>query len=65
MAASVDSKDIYQGPVLDIDHHAGNETPTVPIPKFQVGSAFELDSAVVRGRSNPIDSSSPLYYLPF
>lgn len=50
MALSDNSKhEIYHGAVLDVDRHAGNETPTTPIPKPQVGGAFELNSAVARG----------------
>jgi hypothetical protein len=50
MAYSVGTNEIYQGIDLDIDRHAGNEAPTAPIPGPQVGSPFELNSAVVRGK---------------
>jgi hypothetical protein len=44
--------EIYQGAALDVDRHAGNEAPTAPVPKPQVGGAFELNSAVVRGKNS-------------
>lgn len=71
MALSDNPKDeIYQGIALEVDRRAGNEVPTAPIPKPKVGGAFELNSAVVRGKkcnnfvplncpSNAISNPSP------
>ena len=50
MTSSVDSNEIFQGIDLDIGRHAGNQAPTAAIPKPQVGGAFELNGAVVRGK---------------
>jgi hypothetical protein len=52
--------EIYQGAVLDVDRHAGNKVPTAPVPKPQVGGAFELNSAVVRGKNSTHSSPSVL-----
>ncbi|KAK4154549.1 protein-ribulosamine 3-kinase, chloroplastic [Chaetomidium leptoderma] len=54
MALSDNSKHkIYPGAVLDVDRHAGNEAPAAPVPKPQVGGAFELNSAVARALPYP------------
>ncbi len=51
MVSSEDPKhEIYEGTVLDVDRHAGNEVPTAAVPKPQVGGSFELNSAVANGR---------------
>ena len=51
MSLSDNSKHgMYQGAILDVDRHAGNEAPTALVPKPQVGGAFELNGAVVRGK---------------
>jgi hypothetical protein len=44
----------YQAAVLDVDRHAGNEAPTALVPKPQIGSTFELNSAVARGKAEEI-----------
>lgn len=60
MALSDSSKhEMYQGAVLDVDRHAGNEAPTALVPKPQVGGAFELNSAVARGKKS--NRFIPLY----
>jgi hypothetical protein len=44
--------EIYEGAVLDVDRHAGNEAPTAPVPKPQLGGSLELNSAVEDGRAS-------------
>jgi hypothetical protein len=44
--------EMYQGAVLDVDRHGGNEAPTALVPKPQVGCAFELDNTVARGKKS-------------
>ena len=34
---------------LDLDRHAGLDSPDADIPKPQLGSRFEVDPAVVKG----------------
>lgn len=34
---------------VDVDRHGGEEAPSEPPPKPSVGSAFQLDAAVVKG----------------
>jgi hypothetical protein len=44
---------IYEGTVLDVDRHAGNEAPVGAVPKPKVGGLFELNDAVVAGTILP------------
>jgi len=43
---------IYDGVVLDVDRHAGNEAPVSAVPKPRLGGSFELNDAVLNGRSH-------------
>lgn len=43
--------EIYEGAVLDVDRHGGDQAPTGPAPKPQLGGSFELDPAVAKGGS--------------
>lgn len=41
---------------VDVDRHAGQETPAEPVPKPTIGSSLELDAGVIEG-TNPIGST--------
>ena len=45
---------VYEGAVLDVDRHAGNEAPVGEISKPELGKIFELNNAVANGRGFPI-----------
>ncbi len=47
---------IYEGAVLDVDRHAGNEAPVGEVPKPKIGGLFELNDAVVAGTHPPFSS---------
>jgi hypothetical protein len=41
--------EFYEGAVLDVDRHAGNQAPSGPVPKPQVGASLEVNTAVANG----------------
>lgn len=44
--------------LVDVDRHAGQETPAEPVPKPTLGSSLKLDAGVIEG-TNPIGHASP------
>jgi hypothetical protein len=42
--------EMYEGAVLDVGRHAGNEAPVGAVPKPQLGGLFELNDAVINGK---------------